>query len=151
MRDTNGNQPEWKTPSRGKTRRPKVSPRRELAVVTVSMVAAIAGFGGLLGAAPAQTNQPAPSPKVALVSNSAQDTVAPSQVKPPTRAAPQAQPQTKPQVQTQTQSQAERKAQHQAQRRAERQVGSVVRKAPVFSSASASPAAPLPPVQTQGS
>ena len=40
-------------------KRPRVSQRKELAVVTVGMVAAIASFGGLLAGNQAQANPPA--------------------------------------------------------------------------------------------
>lgn len=50
------------------TRRPRVSQHKELAVVTLGMVAAIAGFGGMLGAAPPQTTQTS-APRPALVSS----------------------------------------------------------------------------------
>lgn len=60
------------------TRRPRVSPHKELAVVTLGMVAAIAGFGGLLGADPPQTTQ-ASAPQPALVSSATPDSTSGAQ------------------------------------------------------------------------
>lgn len=50
-------------------KRPRVSQRKELAVVTVGMVAAIASFGGLLAGNQAQANPPADTTPAAQVSS----------------------------------------------------------------------------------
>lgn len=92
---------------RGKKSRRKVSPRKELAVVTIGMVATIAGFGGLLGAAPPQTQQTEAVSQAAPASKPAPDAGASSQAKPVARQTPvyspvsQNQTASAPQVQSQ--------------------------------------------------
>jgi hypothetical protein len=52
-----------------KPKRPRVSQRKELAVVTVGMVAAIASFGGLLAGNQAQASPPADTTPAAQASS----------------------------------------------------------------------------------
>ena len=77
-----------------KPKRPRVSQRKELAVVTVGMVAAIASLGGLLAGNQAQANPPAdtttpaaqessPTPGSQQPSEVQPSEVQPSEVQPP--------------------------------------------------------------------
>jgi hypothetical protein len=59
-------------------KRPRVSQRKELAVVTVGMVAAIAGFGGLFAADRAQASPPADTTPAAQVSSTTPGSQPPS-------------------------------------------------------------------------
>jgi hypothetical protein len=59
-------------------KRPRVSQRKELAVVTVGMVAAIAGFGGLFAGDRAQASPPADTTSAAQVSSATPGSQPPS-------------------------------------------------------------------------
>ena len=60
-------------------KRPRVSQRKELAVVTVGMVAAIASFGGLLAGNQAQANPPADTTPAAQTSSPTPGSQSPSE------------------------------------------------------------------------
>ena len=62
-----------------KPKRPRVSQRKELAVVTVGMVAAIASFGGLLAGTQAHANPPADTTPAAQVSSPTPGSQSPSE------------------------------------------------------------------------
>jgi hypothetical protein len=60
-------------------KRPRVSQRKELAVVTVGMVAAIASFGGLLAGNQAQASPPADTTPAAQESSTTSGSQSPSE------------------------------------------------------------------------
>ena len=61
-----------------KPKRPRVSQRKELAVVTVGMVAALASFGGLLAGHQAQASSHADTTPAAQVSSATPDSQPPA-------------------------------------------------------------------------
>ena len=61
-----------------KPKRPRVSQRKELAVVTVGMVAAIASFGGLLAGPQAQASSPPATTPAAQVASATPGSQPPS-------------------------------------------------------------------------
>jgi hypothetical protein len=62
-----------------KPKRPRVSQRKELAVVTLGMVAAIASFGGLLAGSQAQASPPADTTPAAQESSTTPGSQSPAE------------------------------------------------------------------------
>jgi hypothetical protein len=95
-RENNVHHSEAKPEAKRKPKRPRVSQRKELAVVTFGMVAAITSFGGLLAANQAQSEQAADTVPAAQVSSTdlgseeaqATDTAPTAQASSPTPGSP---------------------------------------------------------------